>query len=286
VLLGPTPPHTVDHLDKPTSTVERETSTASTSASSSSSSSIENSPRHATESLKSHVQALEQESHQHVVGMEQSPIDICAMDSELVLQDEDEIEVVLGDAAEVRVVHFGSNFRVDWQQKSEEKLRSCMKIKGKTYYAVQFHFHAPSEHTLSGQHEAMELHLVHQAADGSLAVVAIFFKEGKENEFLAQFWNELPAIPSDGEEEVAATSTKKIDAASLQLLKGKFFRYRGSLTTPPYSEGVEWVIMQDVAEASLAQLEHYRSTIPSPNAREVQPRNHRLVTLRQCACAP
>lgn len=85
----------------------------------------------------------------------------------------------------------------------------------------------------------------------------------------------------DGQETV---SVGKISSANLDILKGNFFRYRGSLTTPPYTEGVEWIIMQDVVEASREQIEVFRSTISSPNARPVQPRNHRLVTLHQCSC--
>lgn len=91
-------------------------------------------------------------------------------------------------------------------------------------------------------------------------------------------------MPTDDSIVTAAVSNK-VSAASLHLLEGKFFRYRGSLTTPPYSEGVQWIVLQDVTEASAAQLAHYLSTIPKSNARDVQPRNHRLVTLRQCDCA-
>lgn len=124
---------------------------------------------------------------------------------------------------------------------------------------------------------------MHQASDGSLAVVALFFREGRENEFLAQFFDELPACESDG---AAVELTREVDPRCLQLLSGLFYRYRGSLTTPPYSEGVEWVVLQDVAEASAQQIAHYRSTIPAENARVVQPRNHRLVTLhRPGACS-
>lgn len=92
-------------------------------------------------------------------------------------------------------------------------------------------------------------------------------------------------MPTDGSPVTAAVSGK-VSVASLHLLEGKFFRYRGSLTTPPYSEGVQWIVLQDVAEASAVQLARYLSTIPKANARDVQPRNHRLVTLRQCGCAP
>lgn len=226
--------------------------------------------------VAAHLAVLKPQPEDDDEGYEQSPIDICELDGDLVRQDGEEIAVTVGCGC-ARVVHTGGNFRVEWQGECP----NAITIKGKTYYAVQFHFHAPSEHTLGGKHEAMELHLVHQASDGSLAVVALFFREGRENEFLAQFWEELPACKGE-----TVTVSHEIDPNCLHLLSGLFYRYHGSLTTPPYTEGVEWIVLQDVAEASAQQIAHYRSTIPCENARAVQPRNHRLVTLhRPCACS-
>ncbi|TYZ60800.1 hypothetical protein PybrP1_004000 [[Pythium] brassicae (nom. inval.)] len=262
------------HARDPTATkpvVARDASDASTD-SAGSSSSTDSSPRAAT------ATDAEFPVDDDVKGLEQSPIDICVLDGDLVRQDDDAVVITVG-SARARVVQTGGNFRVEWQGEHTNALT----IKGKTYYAIQFHFHAPSEHTLGGQHEAMELHLVHQASDGSLAVVALFFREGRENEFLSQFFGELPVCEDDG---AAVELECEVDPRCLQLLSGLFYRYRGSLTTPPYSEGVEWVVLQDVAEASAQQIAHYRSTIPCENARAVQPRNHRLVTLhRPCACS-
>lgn len=75
-------------------------------------------------------------------------------------------------------------------------------------------------------------------------------------------------------------SVGKINPKHLDMLTGRFFRYRGSLTTPPYTEGVEWIVIQDVAEASAEQLAIFRKMLPSPsNARAVQPLNQRRVHL-------
>lgn len=156
VLLGQATPaasskNDVDGKAPAATTLERETSNASTTVNSSSSSSAEPSPRHADDaSKKLQIVAEHQDQHDdqesHTEGLEQSPIDICALDSELVLQDDEEIQVVLSDATHVRIVHSGANFRVDWMHDNEndQAKRSCIKIQGKTYYAVQFHFHAPS----------------------------------------------------------------------------------------------------------------------------------------------
>jgi carbonic anhydrase len=153
------------------------------------------------------------------------------------------------------------------------------------------------EHTLDGDHEEMELHLVHQAADGSLAVVGIFFREGKQNPFLAQvppstsrgilngktdslsavqFWDELSGLNVG---EASEIQLGMVDTKPLELLSGGFYRYRGSLTTPPYSEGVEWVVVRDIAHASREQLDAFRQVLPGTNARDVQPLNKRDVAL-------
>ncbi|DBA01428.1 TPA: hypothetical protein N0F65_007325 [Lagenidium giganteum] len=168
-------------------------------------------------------------------------------------------ESVLGHV-DAELTYHGSNFQINWKSKEHNYL----KINGKVFHTVQFHFHTPSEHTINGKQMDMEFHLVHQADDGNLAVIALFFQEGDENKFLAQF---------------CKLSIGKIQGDHLNLLDGDYFRYRGSLTTPPYPEGVEWIVLRDVAEASRAQLDAFRDALDGPNAREVQPLNERIVRL-------
>jgi carbonic anhydrase len=128
----------------------------------------------------------------------------------------------------------------------------------------------------------MELHLVHQAEDGSLAVVGVFFREGKESAFLSQFWHELATLEPSKHDHVAMGKISGGDELN-SLLEGKVFRYTGSLTTPPYSEGVEWLVVSDMLEASPEQLEQYRNFLPAPNARDTQKLNGRAVNLCQCS---
>ncbi|KAG6970578.1 hypothetical protein JG688_00004795 [Phytophthora aleatoria] len=212
--------------------------------------------------------------------LSQSPIDITedpAMDSVTLSSAENELQ--LGSAsAEIQLVHGGDNFQVNWSNHEQNVLT----LNGKKYYTVQFHFHAPSEHTVNGQARAMELHLVHQAEDGSLAVVGVFFTEGKENAFLAQFWDEISTLKPKKHDHVALGQIAGGEELN-SLLEGNIFRYKGSLTTPPYSEGVEWVVVSDMLEASPEQLELYRNFIPRPNARDTQKLNGRKVSLCQCS---
>ncbi|MBD3749547.1 MAG: carbonic anhydrase family protein, partial [Sphingobacteriales bacterium] len=97
---------------------------------------------------------------------------------------------------------------------------------------MQFHFHSPSEHEMEGFLYPLEMHLVHKDGDGNLAVIGLMFKEGRPNAFLQTFWNHLPQKP--GESKRLATVTV---ATSLVFPKNlEFYRYSGSLTTPPCSE--------------------------------------------------
>ncbi|KAF4041831.1 Eukaryotic-type carbonic anhydrase [Phytophthora infestans] len=212
--------------------------------------------------------------------LSQSPIDIIedpVMDSVPLNSAENALQ--LGSAsAEIHLVHGGDNFQVNWSNHEQNVLT----LNGKKYYTVQFHFHAPSEHTVNGKARAMELHLVHQAEDGSLAVVGVFFTEGKENAFLAQFWDEISTLNPKKHDHVALGQIVGGDELN-SLLEGRIFRYKGSLTTPPYSEGVEWAVVSDMLEASPEQLERYRNFLPRPNARDAQKLNGRKVSLCQCS---
>ncbi|RLN51700.1 hypothetical protein BBJ29_004522 [Phytophthora kernoviae] len=180
--------------------------------------------------------------------------------------------------AKIQLVSGGDNFQVNWSDHEQNVLT----LKGKKYYTVQFHFHAPSEHTVNGNARAMELHLVHQSEDGCLAVVAVFFCEGKESAFLSQFWDELTKLAPETHDHVDVGRISGGQELN-SLLEGKNFRYTGSLTTPPYTEGVEWVVVDEMLEASPEQLALYRKFLPSPNARDVQALNDRKVSLCQCS---
>ncbi|RHY28230.1 hypothetical protein DYB32_006124 [Aphanomyces invadans] len=197
---------------------------------------------------------------------QQSPIDINPNAAKEIVMDKDagQIHVLLG-AAGGCIQHSGSNFKVNWtgDGKSVLRLRD-----GREYRPIQFHFHTPSEHTLEGKRFPFCMHLVHQAENGDLAVLGIFFEEGDESPFLAQFWNYLPELDPHGEDIMV----NNIDFDSLNIADDSFFRYTGSLTTPPFTEGVEWVIVKDPRAVSKDQIKAFVDAIPSEsNARELQP---------------
>ena len=116
---------------------------------------------------------------------------------------------------------------------------------------AQFHFHAPSEHTVDGASFPMEAHLVHVDAAGKPAVVVgVFIKAGKENAGLAKAFQGLPARSGDKSAPAGAT----IDARALLPADKTFFTYAGSLTTPPCTEGLTWYVMKTPIEMSAAQI--------------------------------
>lgn len=137
------------------------------------------------------------------------------------------------------------------------------------YNLVQFHFHTPSEHTVNGESFAMELHFVHQDANGGLAVVGVLLREGAENAEYAALFDNMPA--TEGEPEPTELT---INAASLLPAEATYFTYGGSLTTPPCSQGVRWLVLTTPVEISAAQIEAFQA-IFEMNARPVQPLNER-----------
>jgi carbonic anhydrase len=142
-----------------------------------------------------------------------------------------------------------------------------------SYQLVQFHFHTPSEHHINTQVFPMEMHLVHQSIDSSYLVLSVLFQEKKDNKFLSNF---IPDIPSkDGDTNI---SNKKIDLTTFFPNNKVFYTYGGSLTTPPYTEGVRWIIFQEPVDISREQIEVFKK-LEGFNARESQPVNNRKVEI-------
>lgn len=141
-----------------------------------------------------------------------------------------------------------------------------IEIGGKAYELVQFHFHRPSEERIDGRQFEMSLHLVHRDEQGKLAVVALLFDKGPAAQpTLQQVWNHLPLERGD---EAPAPVT--LDPGTLLPADRRYYTYMGSLTTPPCSEGVQWVVMRQPVAASPEQIELFARIYPM-NARPLQP---------------
>jgi len=149
---------------------------------------------------------------------------------------------------------------------------STIEVAGKSFELKQFHFHSPSENTINGEFFPMEGHFVHMAQDGSLAVIAVMYKVGAENEGMRKIWKQMPDKVGD---KVAMAS--QVKAEELMPENRDYYRFNGSLTTPPCSEGVVWLVLKEPVTVSQAQVDAFVHVMHHPNNRPVQPTNARPV---------
>ncbi|WP_347461140.1 carbonic anhydrase family protein [Acinetobacter sp. ANC 7454] len=160
----------------------------------------------------------------------------------------------------------GHTIQVDFAQGGE------LQLDGDSFVLKQFHLHSPSENLIKGKSYPLEIHFVHANAKGELAVVGMMFEQGQANPMLERMWKRLPK--KQGEKVVLKTP----QPVSQMLPKNlDYYRFSGSLTTPPCSEGVRWLILKDIQQASAQQIAEFSKLMGHPNNRPVQPLNGRLI---------
>ena len=147
-------------------------------------------------------------------------------------------------------------------------------VAGKHYELVRYHFHAPSEHTIDGEHSPLEVHFVHKSEAGDLAVVGVLVAEG---DYAAVFEPVIAALPS-GPGDERHLEDLDLDMTELEPLPHRYYRYEGSLTTPPCSEGVLWIVSAVRRQIGPDQLAKLVSVLHDNN-RPVQPLGDRELTL-------
>ena len=171
-------------------------------------------------------------------GVHQSPIDISAP------SENDLTNIVFNyQPSEVKILNNGHTVQVNYDS------GSFIELDAVRYDLLQFHYHAPSEHVIDGKSFPAEVHLVHKNADGQLAVVGILLEEGNENLAFDPFIKNMPVEKSEAK-DIGVTLNANELLPDIQTT----FRYSGSLTTPPCSEGVNWLVMTNPVELSSAQL--------------------------------
>jgi carbonic anhydrase len=150
---------------------------------------------------------------------------------------------------------------------------SSLEFDGKLYDLAQFHFHTPSEHLLDGVTYPMELHLVHTEHNHPerFLVIGVLFKEGGSNGLIQTFLRDVPEQAGK-----RAEADAKLDASSLFKPHEGYYHYEGSLTTPPFSETVTWLVLDQVHDAAPEQIEAM-NRIEGNNARHIQKHSARLV---------
>jgi carbonic anhydrase len=140
------------------------------------------------------------------------------------------------------------------------------------YQLLQFHTHSPSEMTIDGKAADMVIHMVHKNAKGELAVVAVHFKVGETaNPLIEQLWKVMPKTAGK-----VQSHNVQIDVNQLLPADQNYYTFEGSLTTPPCSEGVRWIVLKQMMPISAEQLAQHKALYPN-NVRPVQPLNGREI---------
>ncbi len=207
-----------------------------------------------------HWGALKPEFARCAKGTRQSPIDI-----------RDGIRLQLDP---VRFDYQPSAFRVaDTGRTVQVKVAAgnAIEVMGRRYELVEFHFHRPSEERIDGRAYDMDVHLVHKDAQGRLAVVAVLLERGSAQPVVQAVWNNLPLEKG---EELAARAP--LDPSALLPAERGYYTYMGSLTTPPCSEGVLWMVMKQPVTISPEQIGVF-ARLYSMNARPVQAASGRMI---------
>jgi carbonic anhydrase len=145
-------------------------------------------------------------------------------------------------------------------------------LDGSAFLMKQVHFHAPSENQINGKSYPLEAHFVHADSKGNLAVIGVMFKEGKANPALESLWLQMPHEVGD-----PVDMKSRVLASEFMPSNRSYYRFSGSLTTPPCSEGVRWIVMKNPITASKEQIAMFEKTVKHHNNRPVQPLNGRLV---------
>ena len=193
-------------------------------------------------------------------GVNQSPIDI----SKTFAAELEPLEFNY-DSASTMIVNNGHTVQINVGP------GSWLRAEGEDFQLVQFHFHSPSEHQFDGELFPLEGHFVHQNASGALAVVGVLFRSGERNTDLARIGAEAPEVIDQPE-------TIDLDIAGLNLYRShkSYYRYNGSLTTPPCSEGVQWFVLKEPGHIAAEQAARFVELI-GEDARGPQPINARII---------
>lgn len=205
-------------------------------------------------------------------GHHQSPINIFTKTTQKDFEDQ---HFVIHFQDKVNAVeNLGHTVQLDFAQ------GSTITANGITYAFKQMHFHTPSEHLIDGITYPMELHIVSEEENSAAPhylVIAVLFKMGEENRFINEFINTVPKE----EHSKANVETDRVKLSDLFTFipednLGHHYHYQGSLTTPPYSENVNWFVLKKIFEASPEQIKAINN-IEGNNARHFEPNNDRAI---------
>jgi carbonic anhydrase len=149
---------------------------------------------------------------------------------------------------------------------------STLQIGEQIYALHQFHFHTPGGEAIAGTHYPMVAHLLHKSSSGQLVAVAVHFIAGAHNDLMESVLTHIPAH-ANGDHAISGVH---VDATALLPRQRGYYRYTGSLTAEPCTEGVDWIVLKQPIELSLEQLTYYKHLFRD-NMRNLQPANQRRI---------
>ncbi len=150
---------------------------------------------------------------------------------------------------------------------------STLRMDRTEFMLKQFHFHSPSENKINGVSYPMEIHLVHASKEGELAVVAVMVESGSSNPLIEALWKKMPEDKGDKN----SLGKQALNISDLLPRNLSYYRFNGSLTTPPCSEGVRWYVLKTPVSMSEKQIEAFEHVMHHANNRPTQPLNARAV---------
>ena len=198
-------------------------------------------------------------------GLVQSPVNIL---SDVAVHGKHRVALHYDHTAPEFIINKGTTIELDFP-----KGGGSITYDGKDYELLQLHFHTPSEHLIDGVTYPMSMHIVNRMTDEHSAgrphylVIAILFKMGEPNDFIGRFLQAIPSKP--GASAHLEPGTVYLEELFPGHKMPHYFHYRGSLTTPPHSESVDWLVLKQVKTASPEQIQRINE-IEGDNARHVQ----------------
>lgn len=194
-------------------------------------------------------------------GKNQSPINI----DHVLKTEHSKLKLTFEDGQQ-NIINNGHTIEIDVSGNNQ------LEIDDEIFTLQQFHFHTPSENTIKGKYFPMAAHFVYKNKDNELAVIALMFNKGEANSELAKAWQQMPT--ESGKSAILANA---VDIKALFPKELNYYRFSGSLTTPPCTEGVRWIVLQQQSQASAEQIEKFHSIMHHDNNRPIQPLHGRVI---------
>ncbi|XP_024190209.1 alpha carbonic anhydrase 7 [Rosa chinensis] len=201
-------------------------------------------------------------------GKLQSPIDLLDSNARKAISRVDDLNMSYK-PSNATMKHEGYAISIQWEGDA-----GSIQINGTDYLLKRCHWHRSSEHFINGRSYDLELHMVHQSQNNDVAVVAFLYQSGNPDPFLSKISNDVSSLSGTKEARLGV-----IDPSLIKWPSSRFYRYMGSLTTPPCTGGVIWSVYEEVHSVSEEQLGLIEQVDHGMNARPLQPLNNRDITL-------